>query len=280
MQVIFNADDFGCSSHINQAVIRAHREGVLTSASLMITGDAVDEAVALARETPTLAIGLHLVLVAGRPASPPSAIPHLVDRRGHLLGDPVRAGVRYFLSRRAQEELHRELVAQFERFTATGLPLSHVDSHLHFHMHPRVFDLLVPLAERYGARGLRLPRDDLWLSLRYDRDRIGVKVLWALFFRGLCARAMARLRYRHLVVAQRVYGLMQSGRMEEAYVAEVLRRLRAPSAELYFHPTLGPERDPWGPNPGDLATLLSPRIRRIIEERGLRLATYATLGEV
>ncbi len=279
MQVILNADDFGRSAAVNQAVIRAHREGVLTSASLMVTGEAVEEAVAMARETPTLAVGLHLVLVAGRPASPPSAIPHLVDRNGRFPNDPVRVGVRCFFNRRAREELRRELSAQFERFQATGLPLSHVDSHLHFHMHPTVFDLLVPLAERYGARGLRLPRDDVWLALRYNREQIGLKVLWALYFSGLCARAVKRLRHRRLAVTHRVYGLMQSGRMEEPYVAEVLRRLRVPSAELYFHPSLGPEREPWGPNPGDLATLLSPRIRRIIEERGLHLATYATLGE-
>src|SRR3990172_9610287 len=127
MQIILNADDFGRSSAINRAVMLAHREGVLTSASLMVSGDAFEEAVALARATLAL-----------------------------------------------------EMNAQFERFAATGLPLSHVDGHLHMHLHPTVFRLLLPLAEKYGARGLRVTRDDLRLALRYDRGRVVTKVMWAI----------------------------------------------------------------------------------------------------
>ncbi len=278
MHIILNADDFGRSTSVNEAVMRAHREGVLTSASLMVTGDAADEAIALARSTPTLAVGLHLVLVQGRAALSAREIPHLVDGRGRFSDDPVRAGLRYFLSRVAQEELGREMTAQFERFAATGLPLSHVDSHLHIHMHPTVFGLLIPLAEKYGARGLRLPRDDLRLALTYDRGRVLTKVAWA-FTYGLLGRwNLRRLRRHHLVVTHRVYGLMQTGRMQEAYVVQLLRRLNEPTAELYFHPATVPGDEALGPNPGDLATLLSPAVRQVIQERGLSLATYPTLA--
>jgi hopanoid biosynthesis associated protein HpnK len=278
VRIILNADDFGRSPSINEAVILAHREGVLTSASLMVTGEAADEAVALARATPTLAVGLHVVLAQGRAALSAREIPHLVDSRGRFSDDPVRAGLRYFLSRAAQEELGRELAAQFERFAATGLPLSHVDSHLHFHMHPTVFRLLVPLAERYGACGLRLPRDDLRLALAYDRRRMLTKVAWALTY-GLLGRWNLRyLRRCHLVVTHRVYGLMQTGQMQEAYVVPLLRRLHEPTAELYFHPATTPGDEALGPNPGDLATLLSPAVRQVIQERGLSLATYPTLA--
>lgn len=106
MQVILNADDFGRSAAINAAVMQSHREGVLTSASLMVAGDAVEEAVALARETPTLAIGLHVVVVAGRAVLPPNEIPHLVDGRGWFPRDPVRTGLRYFLRDRARRYYH------------------------------------------------------------------------------------------------------------------------------------------------------------------------------
>jgi hopanoid biosynthesis associated protein HpnK len=278
-QVILNADDFGRSASVNAAVMQAHLEGVLTSASLMIAGDAVEEAVILARETPTLAVGLHVVVVSGRATLPAREIPHLADNSGRFSDDPFRIGLYYFLSNTAQRELARELEAQFDRFVATGLPLSHVDSHLHMHIHPTVFNLLLPLAERYGAHGLRLPRDDLWLGLSYDRQRAGTKATWAIVFGLLCRWCLGRLRNRRLAVTDRVYGLMQTGHMQEAYVLRLLHRLHVPTAELYFHPSIVAEGEALGPNPGDLATLLSPAVRQTIEERGLSLTTYPTLRE-
>jgi len=279
MQVILNADDFGRSQPINQAILRAHQEGVLTSASLMVGGEAFEAAIALARQTPTLAVGLHITLVDGPPALPPSEIPHLVDDRGRFPNAPVQLGLRYLLSQDAQQELARELSAQFERFAATGLPLAHVDGHQHMHLHPVVLRLLLPLAERYGARGLRLPRDDLRLALSYDRRRAGIKILWAVIFGPLCRWAQKQLQGHSLLTTHRVYGLMQSGKMETGYVVKVLRQLDVPTAELYFHPTTGPRQEAFGPNPSDLATLLSPAVREVIRERGLRLTNYLALQE-
>jgi hopanoid biosynthesis associated protein HpnK len=279
MQIILNADDFGCSANINEAVIRAHRQGVLTSASLMVAGDAAEEAVALARETPTVAVGLHVVVAGGRAVLPPEQISHIVDGNGCFVDDPLRAGLRYFFSRTAQEELARELEAQFERFAATGLSLSHVDSHLHMHLHPTVFDMLLPLAVQYGARGLRLPRDDFWLAMGHDRRHAGLKATWAIAFGLLGRRCQSQLGGNHLAVAHRVYGLMQTGQMHKAYVVDLLRRLQVPTAELYFHPSTVYEGETRGPNPDDLATLLSPTIRQVIQEQDLGLATYSTLGK-
>jgi hopanoid biosynthesis associated protein HpnK len=279
-QVVINADDFGCSAAINAAVLRAHREGVLTSASLIATGDAWEEAVALARATPTLAVGLHLVVVSGRTVLPYKEIPHLVDENSRFPDDPLRTGLRYAFSRAAQAELAREVAAQFERFAATGLPLSHVDGHEHLHVHPVVFNLLLPLAEGYGARGVRLPRDNLSLALHYDRRQAPAKIAWAVALGLVCRWCQNRLRDRRLAVPRQVYGVMQSGQMQEAYVVEVLRHLREPTAELYFHPSTSVQSEALGPNPGDLETLLSPTVRQVIAERGLRLATYPTLEEV
>ncbi len=295
MEVIFNADDFGRSPGINQAVLHAHRSGVLTSASLMVTGAAAEEAVRLAQATPTLAVGLHLVLSAGRPALPPGQIPHLVRGADLFPSDPAAVWIQYIFSPVARAEMAREVQAQFERFAATGLPLDHVDSHQHIHMQPAVFDVLVPLARRYGARGVRLPRDEFWLAMRYDRRDALNKALWATVFGVLCRRFRRRLAERDgsgqpaLVAADRVFGLMQSGCMEEEYVVRVLNALargsRAGSgraisvAELYFHPSAD-DSERLGPNAGDLATLLSPRVREAIEAGGLALTTYARLKAV
>jgi predicted glycoside hydrolase/deacetylase ChbG (UPF0249 family) len=133
--MIVNADDFGFSTEVNEAIIRAHREGVLTSASLMVTGAAFDEAVRLARENPRLGVGIHLVTVMGRSALPTGQVPSITDEHGNFSSNPVIAGLKYFFSLRARRELRRELEAQFERFKSTGLPLSHVDGH--FSSRPR-----------------------------------------------------------------------------------------------------------------------------------------------
>lgn len=279
MQLILNADDFGYSASVNAAVIRAHQQGVLTSASLMVAGDAVEEAVALARETPTLAVGLHLVVTSGRATLAPEQIPLLLDGSDRFPDDPLSAGLRCFFSRAVREELARELEAQFERFSATGLPLSHVDSHLHMHVHPTILSLVLPLAARYGARGLRLPRDDFWLAMSYDRHQAGSKAAWAIVFGVLSRRCAHQVQKQRLTVTHRVYGLMQTGQMKEDYVLGLLRHPRVPTSELYFHPSTLPGGEALGPNPGDLATLLSPAVRIAIEEHGIRLATYSSLDK-
>jgi hopanoid biosynthesis associated protein HpnK len=276
-KIILNADDFGRSPSINAAVLRAHQAGVLTSASLMITGDAAESAVAMARDNPALAVGLHVVIANGRAALPPPQIPHLTGGDGLFSARAAQSGLRYFLSRTIQKELMREMREQFDRFAATGLPLSHVDSHMHMHVIPPVFTQIVSLAEQYGARGFRLPRDDLRLALRYDSRNTAAKTAWAIVFGLLCRVQLSRLQKSGLAITRRVYGLLQSGQMCEGYVIRILREINVPTAELYFHPSVQKGDEPLGPNPDDLATLLSPSVRNVIEERGLRLSTYPTL---
>jgi hopanoid biosynthesis associated protein HpnK len=250
---------------------------VLTSASLMVTGEAVEGAVRLAKKMPSLGVGLHLVVVKGRAALPAKDIPQLVDVRGCFSNNSVQAGLRYFFSKRAQEQLSREIEAQFERFAASRLPLCHVDGHLHMHLHPSIFDRLLSMAEAYGARGLRLPRDDFWMALGYSRRSLGSKSSWAIIFSFLCRWALRRLSGHRLAVAGRVYGLMQSGQMEEAYVLRLIEQMKPPHAEIFFHPSTRYEGNPFGPNPGDLATLLSPAVREALQAGNWRLGTYADL---
>ncbi len=278
-QVVFTADDFGSSAAVNAAVVLARQEGVLTSASLEVTGPAVDEAVALARELPGLAVGLHLVVVQGRPALPPEEIPHLVDRSGNFPADPFLVGLRYSWDQAARREVAREVTAQFERFAATGLPLSHVDGHLHMHLHPALLDLVLSLAQRYGARGIRIPRDQVRFALSYNPRGAGSKISRALALGLLSRHALTLLRGSRLAVTERVYGLVQSGQMEEPYTLRLLQRMRVRTAELYFHPTTSQERIPLGPNPGDLETLLSPALLRVCEERQIHPTSYPALRE-
>jgi hopanoid biosynthesis associated protein HpnK len=273
VRLVVTADDFGASHTVNAAIARAHREGILTSASLMVTGAAFDEAVALARATPTLAIGLHLALADASPALPARDLPHLVGADGRLERDPARAGLRLAASGAARRELAREIAAQFERFAATGLPLSHVDGHHHLHVHPAAFPTVATHAERAGARAVRLP----WEGLRALADAsprraaLDAAVLGAL---GRTWRPLARRR--GLRFAARVHGVVRSGTMDAAYLAALVSRLEPGVTEIFLHPSLEPATHdaPQGPNAGDLAALVSPAVRAAVEARGAALTTW------
>src|SRR5581483_6196132 len=141
--LIITADDFGAAPEVNEAVERAHRDGVLSAASLMVSGRAAADAVARARTMPNLKVGLHLVLVEGRPVLPASAVPDLVGPQGFFRTDMARAGAAMFFRPKVKAQLAREIEAQFAAFEATGLKLDHVNAHKHFHLHPTIAGLMI-----------------------------------------------------------------------------------------------------------------------------------------
>src|ERR1044071_6855747 len=188
-RLVVNADDFGRSKSINAAVIRAHREGILTTASLMVNEPSCAEAVHLAKENPKLGVGLHLTLLCGHSALAPDAIPGLVNARGEFTNSPVSAGCAYFFRRRLKKQLRAEIHEQFARFRATGLALDHVNGHLHMHLHPAIFRILMEDADVLGIQRLRLTTDPLWLNLRLDSRALPYQLLHALIFGLLAGRA-------------------------------------------------------------------------------------------
>lgn len=281
ISLIINGDDFGYSAAVNRAIIQAHREGVLTSASLMVNERAADEAVQWAKENPRLAVGLHLVLALGRATLPPAAIPHLVDAHGQFINSPFIAGVKYFFHPAARRELRQEMRAQFEKFVATGLPFSHVDGHTHLHMHPVIFDELLKLCEEFHVQRLRVVQGELRLSLRLDRAQLLPKLVTGTVFNLLARRCERKLRGRGFVVPEKVYGLLQTGNLNEAYLLGLLAQMAHTSSEIYAHP-LAPDAEEWNrqENPRgavELQALLSPRVREAIQAAKFALTTYRNL---
>ena len=281
-KLVVNADDFGASPGVNEAVILGGRAGVRTSCSLMVTGAAVDDAVRLAKETPELSVGLHIVLALGKSVLPHREIPHLVDREGNFASDPAIAGLRYFFCPFARRELSREIEAQFEKFRSTGLALSHVDSHCHLHVHPVVFDRLVRAAERYGVRRMRVPTDDAALEVRLSGSGSFRTAAFAAIFEKLSARMKRRLDLRGFTYPRRVYGFFRSGRMSEQYFLAVLENLEEAKSEIYFHPGVLPRGSavPTAPQvqrARELSALLSPAVRDRARRLGIRFVGYPDL---
>lgn len=289
--LIVNADDFGFSASVNAAVLKAHKEGALTSASLMVGEQGFDEAVAIAKETPSLGVGLHLVLTLDSPVSPPEAIPHIITPQKKLEPDPFRAGLRYTLSKAAQKEITAEMEAQFERFARTGLEWSHVDGHQHFHLPPVIWDEMLRLCVRYGVRRIRYPNEPIRAHLRSGGRPLNLDAAAALVFRSLRKRNIAALRRcehktgASFFLCDRVYGHLQTGDMNEAYTLKLLERLEEGVSEIYYHPganharLLPVEQQTTEVKDVELHALLSPKTRMAIERSGIQLCGYPQAEE-
>src|SRR5579883_126176 len=141
-ELVVNGDDFGLSPEINAAILRAHTEGVLTSASLMVSASASEQAVAIAKQFPTLDVGLHLVLCDVTSCLPPERLYGLVDSAGRFANHEIPAGFRYLFHPRSRAALRDECRAQIETHLAKVGSLSHIDGHRNLHLHPQVIDIL------------------------------------------------------------------------------------------------------------------------------------------
>lgn len=278
-KLIINADDFGFSSSVNSAVLKARRDGVLTSASLMVAGYASKEAVSIAKDDPGLAVGLHLTLSRDKSVLPKTRIPDIVDEQSCFNSDPMRASLNYFFNPKAKEQLKSEIEAQFQAFADTGLKLSHIDGHQHLHAHPIVLPIVIELAKKYGASGIRIPYDPILANFRTDRSRLLSKIVVASGHAYLACNCRRLLRGSKLGHCDIAIGSLMSGNMSDDYLMKMLSIISASNIELFFHPSDAPQTDIYGPNPNDLAALLSPKLKDFIENNGYELTNYAGLRE-
>ena len=269
-RLIINADDFGRSTSINEAVIRAHREGVLTTASLMVNEPDFEEAVDLARSNPSLGVGLHLTLLCGHSTLPQKQIPGLVNERGEFSINPAAVGFRYFFLPSLRQQLRAEIHAQFAKFRATGLSLDHVNGHLHLHLHPAVFRILMEDIAALGIQRLRLTFDPFWLNIRLAHGHLGYRLLHALIYHLLSARARPMLRKWQIRHTRRVFGLLQNARVDEDYIMRLMPHLPMGDSELYSHPSLDEFRN-------EFEALISPRVREQLLKLGIGLIRYQDL---
>ena len=236
-RLIVTADDFGVSREVNDGIETGHRHGVLTAASLMVSASAAADAAARARRMPSLRVGLHLVLVDGRPLLPASAVPQLVDGNGVFHANMTALATLIAVSRQARRQLAAEITAQFMAFHALGLSLDHCNAHKHFHLHPVVGGLIATIGPRFGLRAVRTPLEPPQL-LR----RIEPQIPWA---PGLLTAPLARLlrhrmRAAGLLAPDRVFGLRWSGQMTRHRLAGLIRNLPDGLNEIYLHPATGP----------------------------------------
>ena len=272
--LIVTADDFGAAVEVNEAVELAHRDGILTAASLMMTAPAAADAVSRARRMPMLRVGLHLVFTEGRPVLPASEVPSLVNETGTFRSDVVALGCILMCSRQARLQLAAEIAAQFEAFRATGLTLDHCNAHKHFHLHPVIGSLLVATGRRFGLRSVRVPREPAAPLAPLAAKWPSIEAQLMAPFTGALRRKVVN---SGMHVPDQVFGLRWSGQMTKTRLLHLIPRLPEGLSEIYLHPTT---QTLSGHAKGDhddseLAALIDPDVIAACRKATLTMGGYA-----
>ncbi|CAB5091908.1 hypothetical protein D3OALGA1CA_958 [Olavius algarvensis associated proteobacterium Delta 3] len=266
------ADDFGRSAEINAAVIAAHQRGILTCASLMVSGEAVDEAVALATENPGLRVGLHLVLIDGISVLPKTEIPELVDENRRFSSDPAAGGARYFFSACARRQLGKESRAQVEKFRSFGLEMDHLNSHHHLHIHPTVAGIVAELAKEFDIPAIRLPLQGLRTLTPSTAAMAAVMFPWIINLKVKLARS-------GIAHNREVFGLYENDAMHEDTWLRLIPKLKSGVTEIFCHPAVA-ARDNLvqrHPSTGEFEALVSPKVKALLRNENVTLGCFSDL---
>lgn len=265
--IIINADDFGRHAEINRAVEEGLVHGCLRSATVMPGGAAFAGAIDIARRHEELGLGVHFTLVDGHPILPPEEIPSLVGSEGDFLPDHTALLKRYLKGSINLEEVRRELAAQLQKIEATGIPISHVDSHQHMHTLPGIIDIVLDLAARAGIRAVRTPRTPLFAGafggLGQLVGRLGLSTLARL--------AACKAHRRGLLTPDHFAGIVAGEAVSEGELLHLIAHLPQGTTEVMMHP--GMKNDVLQEDSGwqhdfeaELAAILSPRVEAALQK--------------
>ena len=268
-RLVVNADDFGFTADVNEGIVEAHRDGILTATTLMANGDAFEDAARLAASNPSLDVGCHLVLVGGRsllaphrplPASVPALLAAIVSRR-------IR--------------IHDELAAQMRKILSAGIAPTHIDTHKHTHLAPPVLDAVARIAEEFGVTWVRRPFDLPITAARGAAPWLKRATTAGLdFLRSRFHRVLADHNCRS---TDHFAGFQLTGRFRTAELVRLIHELPEGTTEFMCHPgrcrqELRQARTRLkGSREHELAALIDPLARRTLAECGVQLENYRGL---
>ncbi len=280
-RLIVTADDFGLAIPVNEAVEQAHVRGILSTASLMAAAPQTADAVERARRLPNLRVGLHVVLVNGRPALPPSRVPDLVGADGRFSSDLFAAGVRYFFKPGIRAQLEAEIREQFRLFSVTGLALDHANAQNHMHVHPTVLSLMMKVGRDFGLRAIRVPYEPFGPAWRATRTQFRGRLMQSASLAPWMALMKRRIRAGGFAANDYVFGMIDSGRMNAAAVEEYIAALPPGVSEIYSHPATAQFDSADPPDAdytGEFAALTDARVIARLHESDIRPVTFSELA--
>lgn len=285
-QLIVNADDFGLTEDVNRGIIVAHRDGILTSTSLLANGSAFQQAVTSSRKFVQLSVGVHLNLSQGNPVSPANRIPSLVNKQGELHLGPLDLWMRFLTKRLSLENIHTECRAQILKVIEAGIAPTHLDGHLHVHLLPQLSPVLIRLAREFGIRHIRCPTEDLAITL---------PLVWRINGNSLAALKRSAVAYGVSSFAERLreyllavgitcpnafLGLAHTGFLDTNALKVLIAKVPDGTTELMCHPgcdsselksfggSLTREREV------ELLALTALEIKDLVGNLGIRLVNF------
>jgi hopanoid biosynthesis associated protein HpnK len=249
----------------------------------MVAADASGDAVARAKSLPELKVGLHLVLVRGRPALPPGRIPDLVGADGQFSTRLAQAGFRFFFDRSVRRQLAAEIRAQFERFHATGLVLDHVNAHNHMHLHPTVLDLVVRIGADFGLRAVRMPHEPFGPSWRAAREGWARRLANDVLLQPFVHAHRRKLRRAGIATNDHVFGMNDNGAMDRDRFLAFISQLPDGVSEIFCHPAteVWPEMEPEARNyrvADEFAALTDSKVAELIETMRIERISFGALA--
>lgn len=286
-QLIVNADDFGMTPGVNEGIIRAHQQGILTSTTLMANGAAFDDAAAHARSNSKLGVGCHLVLIGGLAVADLAAIPSLAGKNGRLPETLPAFLARLCTGTLRVAEVELEISAQIAKIRSAGIEPTHLDTHKHTHAHPKVMEALARVAKTCGILRVRKPFEtlrDSWSTTRLNGARASKQLLAAAATRPAAPSFEAITSRYGLRHPDYFIGLAITGRLGAAALGAIIHALPEGSTEIMLHPGIC---DAELLNSGsrlkqqrqtELDGLLDPAVKASVEERGVRLITFRELN--
>jgi hopanoid biosynthesis associated protein HpnK len=288
--LIVNADDLGWTGGVNRGIAEAHRNGIVTSASLLANGGAFEDAVKLARGAAGLGTGVHLNLSDGAPVAGREAVPSLVNESGKFADGPEGLLLKIAMHGLEPEEVEKEWEAQIRKVRDAGVGVTHLDGHKHVHMLPGLFEIALRLAKRHGIAAIRVSHEASGLrsALSAGRGlRASVVMKQGVQARGLklLARdAREKAERAGIAVADYFCGIAQTGELTKEGVARLLRNLPEGTTELMCHPGYADEElrstatRLQGSREKEVEILTDTEIRNLVASQGIRLIDYGFVG--
>jgi chitin disaccharide deacetylase len=291
-RLIANADDLGLTAGINRAIGEAHTGGVVTSATLMAGGAAFEGGIELARSSPKLSVGCHVVLVDGAPVSDPNSVRSLVANRstepGSFYSGVSAVAARAVFGRFDRDELVSEIVAQVRKIQAAGLLVTHLDTHKHTHIFPMILAAVVKAARICGVAAIRNP----FVPLRAVRPGqfAGKPGLWKRYgqvrlLRSFGGQFRAKMQRAGLRTPDGIVGVIETGSFDGSLLRQALRNLPEGTWELVCHPGYD-DADLRAVRTRLLASreeerrlLTSPELRQFLDEHGIQLISYREFAD-
>lgn len=281
-QLIVNADDFGLHSFINEAILEGHQRGIITSTSLLASGDAFDEAIEMAKEMPHLGIGIHTTLVGGlKPLCSPKEVSSLVDGNGIFPLSHFEVLKKVAQGKMNYQEVYNELDAQFNKIMTSEIKVTHVDGHQHLHMVPQILLIVIALMKKYGLNKLRIPEESLsFFNGNYNPIRIAGRTGLSV----LARKARKTVKPYYFRSPDYFWGMINGGTLTETALLDIVKKVKAKHGvhEIMTHPGISQdalkELFPWGYQwEAELKALCSEEVKDYLLDHHIELINYGDL---